>query len=243
MLTMIYGDVGTGKTLSLAYVAVNNPTIPALANFKLNLTNYAPIEPEMLIALPYNKSKVLIDEGYGWLDARLSSSKVNLYFSYILFQSRKTGCDIYVTSQIKRVVDIRYQDMVNYEVYCEKGETGFQYSIIHFNLYGNEYGYIELPFDKAEKYYPFYDTNEKVMTDRMSEMANDVMLMDKDKMRTMINNAVKEIFPEIGDKVTKNAIEVALLEHNYPSRLAKFVYVKIKDQKLKQLSLNNKKSN
>jgi hypothetical protein len=238
---MVYGDVGTGKTLVLAYIAVNNPDIPILGNFKVKVPNYSPIEPEMLIALPYNKSKVMIDEAYGWLDARLSSSKINLYFSYILFQSRKTGIDIYLTSQIKRVIDVRFQDMVNYEVYCEKGDNGFQYSIIKYGLYGNEYGYAELPFENAKKYYPFYNTNEKVMTDRMSDIANDVMLMDKDKMRSMINKAVKEIEPEIGEKVTKNAIEVALLEHNYPTRLTKFVYVKIKDAKLKQCKKEGEK--
>ena len=226
MLCLVLGDLGSGKTLFLAYVASHTPDIPILSNFPLKLSNYQVLEPENLLSLKYKEALILIDEGYTEIESRTSGNSRNLYWSYILFQSRKRGLDFYVASQLASTLDIRFRDMANIIIFCDKQKQGFIYHILKQSaLHPSETTRI-LSYEKAEKLYPIYETKKPVMPPQMQELQMDFIIQDKVKLTGMIDRALNEI-GDIG-KITRERVELALLEKGYPKRLAKYVYAKLK---------------
>lgn len=235
-LCLIYGDVGSGKTLLLAYLGTKvKPEIPIYANFKLNLPNYKPLEPEQLMDLPYDRAEIYIDEGYTAVDSRRSSSNMNRYYSYILFQSRKRGLDIYLTAQEPRVVDIRFKEMAKIIIFCNEINEGFNYLILYRRSFllddYDEYGFT-MPYEVAKKYYGVYHTKAVVETEAITDMKNDFIFADRQKMTALIHKAFNDIKGDI-TTFSKGAVEMALIEKGYPQRLTKFVYVKVKDAIIK----------
>lgn len=189
--------------------------------------------------LPYEEAMLILDEGYEWLDARLSTTKVNMYFSYVLFQSRKRGLDIYVTAQEIRTLDIRFKEMANIIVYCEKyseidnpSNYYYQYTFIVREILRNITSTFIMDKDVCEKIYPLYHTKDIIQSDRMLDMSEAFVFSNRTKLLNMITVAYNDIKGEI-NTVTKDAIETALLEHNYPTRLTKFIYTKMKKDRLK----------
>ncbi len=243
-LCLIHGDVGSGKTLFLAYLATKvPPEIPIYSNFKLNVPNYKPLEPEQLMDLPENRAEVYLDEGYVAIDSRHSMANMNRFFSYVLFQSRKRGLNIYITAQEPRVLDIRFREMAKIVVFCAEVEEGFRYDIIcrRFFMMGDisEYSYI-MPMEIAKKYFSVYETKEVVENASMRSLKNEFVYADPQKMTALINQATKDVKNSI-TTLSKDAVETALIEKGYPTRISRFVYVKIKDAIARGETLDFKK--
>ena len=85
MLIHFTGDVGSGKTLFCTQVALHDKR-QIYSNYNIKLPNYHDLKPEMLSILT-ESTLVIIDEAYTWLESRLSGRNINLYLTYILFQS------------------------------------------------------------------------------------------------------------------------------------------------------------
>ena len=168
-LINIIGDVRNGKTLFATYLATKS-TVPVYANYRIDIPNFNELHPEMLITL-HDGSTIVIDEAYSWLEARLSGSgqPMNLYLSYVLFQSGKNNMNIITTDQLLETIDTRFRTMANYEVYCEKKElpnhqvVGFEYTIQQKSRY-HRYEPIKVywPVEYASKYYPLFNTKQVI---------------------------------------------------------------------------------
>jgi len=161
MLIMVHGDVGSGKTLFSTGFAMQD-TRPLYANYRIHRKGWHDLKPSMLVTLD-KPSLVIMDEAYTWLESRTSSSHLNRYLSYILFQSRKRQMDIILTAQLQRTVDVRFRLMANYEVYCESTDIGFLYEITKISsraVYRPMRMF--LSFNEAESIYPKYETYEKI---------------------------------------------------------------------------------
>lgn len=229
-LASVYGDLGSGKTLLLTYIAAHvEENIPILANYTLRLPNYRPLEPEMLYDLKYDRALVLIDEAYTWLESLVTGSKINRYWSYILFQSRKRGLEMFITAQLPRTINIRFKEMSEINVYCMRIREGFKYIVEREKMGEIYYKSYVLPFAKAEKYYPLYDTLQIVRPPNVQELGMEFVLQDQEKLMKLVDKAVKDLADL--DYISKDSVETALIEKGYSPKLTKYVYTKLKRRK------------
>jgi len=167
------GSVGSGKTLH-ATASVIQDVIdsdikdkPIYSNYKINHPNYHELLPETLLNAEMSGSNIVIDEAYIWLESRLSGKPINLYMSYILFQSRKRNMDIYLTDQILGSIDVRFRLLTDYEIKCKaipnsKHPKGFVYYVIDRTGFRPRMYKNYLPIEAAAKYFDYYDTFELI---------------------------------------------------------------------------------
>ena len=162
MLILVRGDVGSGKTLFSTGIALQDDRA-LYANYRIRRKGWHDLKPETLVTLDDTPTLVIMDEGYIWLESRTSSSHLNRYLSYILFQSRKRQMDIIITAQLSRTIDVRFRMMANYDVYCEATDLGFYYEITRLSARAVYRPMrLMLPFEMAEEIYPKYETYEKI---------------------------------------------------------------------------------
>ena len=230
MLISIEGDVGSGKTLLETYIAVTDDR-PVFSNYHIKLDRYNELKPETLMKLP-TSSLVLMDEAYSWLESRTSGKAANLYFSYVLFQSRKRGLDIIMTNQLIGTVDLRYRSMVNVEIQCEPSEHGFEYTVRKLSRF-RQYRPMKwtMPFETAEKIYPLYDSWEPI-----SPIDDDLMFkITKDK--TDIMNEVDKHAEKIwnmypGKSIKKGIVSDYCMREEMPKSYADLIMNRIRVMQL-----------
>lgn len=155
MLVSTTGYLGTGKTLFLTWMAWNSRQ-PVYANYSLDLDNAEKIGVKDLNNL--DKGLVLIDEAYLWLDSRLSSSEMNRYLSKIIFQSRKRGFNMILSSQIQGAIDLRYRYLQDYRVHAlgQDHKNNFRY-VVHGRGRVNDFS---IDYETARELFDIFDTFE-----------------------------------------------------------------------------------
>ena len=114
------GELGTGKTLGLTYMALRNwlKGKDIYSNYKLN---FPPTEFGNRIIYVRTIDDIqnigdgfaCLDELWLWLDSRASGSKKNKIISVILSASRKMGFDIGYTTQSLHQIDKRVRDITD----------------------------------------------------------------------------------------------------------------------------------
>lgn len=118
MIIGCIGDRGSGKTLIMTYEAFNHfrNGKKVWSNYHLkfpklpNTTQPQLIPNDFFINFEkYNLKNIamFLDEIYVYIDSRSSGSNVNKIMSYFFNQTRKTGVDIYYSSQFFSQVDKR----------------------------------------------------------------------------------------------------------------------------------------
>ncbi|MEM1544341.1 MAG: zonular occludens toxin domain-containing protein [Candidatus Methanomethylicia archaeon] len=125
----IVGELGTGKTLSLTFLAWHyylkwQKSRPIYANYHLNLyyldkdrkINYIPYKyissPEELDQI--RNGFFAGDELWIWLDSRATATKKNRFTSMILLKSRKRDMDVVYTTQSFGQVDKRVRTVTDF---------------------------------------------------------------------------------------------------------------------------------
>lgn len=123
MITIVLGNVGSYKTTLVSdwcLDALRNG-FPVWANFKMGLKrdagleakvvkpfpNFFPIKISELLTTEVEKGFVAVTEAYTFAESRISSSKLNRYFSYFGFQSRKAMVDVALDAQLESSIDLR----------------------------------------------------------------------------------------------------------------------------------------
>lgn len=239
MLWDISGDLGSGKTIKTVYLAYlsrkHYPKTPIFSNFKLHFTDCYLVNPEDLINMKYKNAFIILDEAYAWLESRISSSKLNRYMSYILFQSRKRGLDFVLTAQLPITIDIRFRQLCETEIYAEAKDNGFDYTYLT-----RRHRAIKrlMPYAFAEeKLFNKYDTLEIIEPFSIEEISQQVSMLSNPKKA---NEFIDIIVSEIKDLalVTHATVSDYLLRKELSQSLEPYVYARLK---LKQRS--NKKSN
>ncbi len=222
MLVSFIGDIGSGKTLGMTFFASRDKR-PVYSNYKIKIPNYRPLKPETLVTLE-DASLALIDEAYAWLESRRSGADSSLYFSYILFQSRKRKTDIYMTNQLISTVDVRFRMMANIEVHCQSVKEGFEYTFFKVsstNIYRPKT--FILPISEAEKIYPLYDTLELI-----NPIDSDMLLRVTEDKGAIIGN-IDEIVDDImakakGNKITRGVVSDYCLRHDLTRGYVRIIY-------------------
>ena len=230
VLINVEGDVGSGKTLFAVILLCRNLELKKpktiYVNFEGLTLPHKLMSPEMLNTI--TNAVIVLDEAWAWLEARGSgSNKLNKYASYALFQARKDNVDFILTDQLIETIDSRFRMMANWQVDCEAIEYGFKYMIRKQSRY-REFRpmMLYLPYSKAEKYYPLYQTLKKVdVVDRNIEID---ISTDKTKISKDISAHV-DILLESYDlkKVSKGVIQSYVLDNSLPSRYVDLMFGKV----------------
>lgn len=223
MLIVIIGSMGSGKTLLATDMALTSK-VPVLSNYKIKSKNVHALVISQLLHLPYKKCKVILDEAYAYLESRLSMSKLNLYMSYILFQSRKRGIDIIITAQLESSIDNRFVQLANIRIYAQVVKDGFRYFITN----GKSIKLMKITFKNAEKIWGLYDTNEVVMPPNIEGLETTIEVMDRKVLKKKIDELEKEIRDEFGDiKYTHAIVSSFLLDHDYSEIFEMNLYARL----------------
>ena len=247
-LTMILGSLGSGKTLLATYMAIHSNR-DVYANYVIQYDKYQELKIEMLPTL--DKGIVILDEGYAWLESRLSGRDINRYLSYILFQSRKRELDFIITTQLVGTIDIRFRELTDYAVVAEQLKSGtFRYSLLYNTATRKRTKIFYLSLAMAEDIWKRYDTMERIepfgMNEIFDSIASPAIINEK------IDNVVAEIksaYPEL--KYTLNMVKDYLLRHGISMQYAQFIHTRLsleglydqsKEKKIKKSSNTKSKT-
>lgn len=156
MLGCVSGQLGTGKTTYLALLAkMTHEQTPVYSNFPINLKNVKIIDIEDLEAV--ERGLILIDEAYTWLESRTSASSMNIYVSKIIFQSRKRWLDVFISSQLRSAIDLRFKDLEDVGVYARYRPTDTSPFRFIFTGWG-KIRKLTLPYEKAKPLFPLFNS-------------------------------------------------------------------------------------
>ncbi|MFO7677199.1 MAG: hypothetical protein R6V50_02280 [Thermoplasmatota archaeon] len=222
-LSIIHGDFGSGKTLLATYFATKFDG-SVYANYKIEIENYNHLKPIHLNQLN-ERSLIIIDEAYTWLESRVSMRELNRYLSYILFQSRKRELDFLLTLQMISTVDIRFREMADYFILAEAVQNGYRYMMVK-NTWRNVKPIIfYLPENKAKKIYDIYDTFEKInpIDKEMEYNIND----DTEELSRYIDDLVNELLTEYPNP-TRPIVNDFCLKRSISKRYSEYIYNRLK---------------
>jgi len=110
-----------------------------------------------------------IDELTVFTDCRLSMSKRNLLFSYLVLQSRKRSVDIYYTTQNFNMIDKRFISHTSIKVLCQSLYDKNGEIIDHYKKYAviDLRDPMNMKIDRfildIRPYYDCYDTDEIIL--------------------------------------------------------------------------------
>lgn len=224
VLVFITGQVGAGKTLLLTILATEskrekicNYQVPGATKFEL---------PKLLQG-EYNQADIFLDEAYLYLESRTSTKSLNRVMSYVLFQSRKKGLNIFLTAQLASTIDLRFRKLADVVVICENHISFFAFHCYTIGGYRKRL----LPIGRAEPYFQQFDTLEQIQP---VEVLPEAMRMsigpeDMETEAAKILAAIHEKFPDL--RVTNDVVDYYFELHNLPTFLKKLVRVQSKLEK------------
>lgn len=245
--TLISGKRGSGKSLLMiliAYYAKNYKDI--YLNFPNSLENSKIVDIATILSNKLHNCYLFIDEAYLIIDSRNSQSKINKNFSYKLFQIRHTDIDLFVTTQLKRTLELRFLAEIDTIIECYRIPDNlfiqpeyFQYDFITEN--GKTTWF--LPFNKAEFFFPFYDTKINIISENVT---NQQLKIIKETNPKLFVEMSLEIAKEIYDKHSQESIShdqiiLELQQLNKSELFEKNVFLLCKNW-LKNEGKNEKKS-
>ena len=160
------GELGTGKTLGLTYMALRNwlKGKDIYSNYKLNFPD-VPFNNKIRYVRSIDEIQNIkegfacLDELWLWTDSRASGSKKNKIISMILNSSRKRGYDIGYTSQSLHQIDKRIRDITDMLVIPQMSGNG-HYCTLYFIRNDRSQQLIKKYRFPTAPLFKCYDTNE-----------------------------------------------------------------------------------
>ena len=223
--TAIIGDIGSGKTLLMAYFATESER-EVYANFKIDIPNYNKLDKLGLVELEKDVD-VFVDEVHMIADSHLSMSVLNRFAGYEALQQRKDSADLYISSQFFHMIDNRLRDLVHTLIKCtcigdKDNPDGFYYEFLDV-----ESGIITewyFSIENVRWLFDVYNTYEKIKPSRKLFYRLKT-LRDEDSKTYMEECEViaKKIKPFM-EKITIPETNNVLLEKGYPAFIGSQVY-------------------
>lgn len=240
MLTVIYGGVGSGKTLLLTilgYYLKSN----IISNYQLFFQKpdykIEEFNVSKFVQAKYENCKILMDEAYVYLESRLSMSNKNKAFSYILFQSRKKSIDMYLTVQLVSTIEKRYREMFDYSIFSH-GFNGFEYIYSVYNHTNKETKILKLREDKIIGFYQLYDTNEVVKPDNSIIYQFITKTEKEERLDILTEEYLKR---NDGYRITKDSVKLFLFKESMPTNYLGLLYATLKKIEEKRKKDNEEK--
>jgi hypothetical protein len=234
--TGIIGDVRQGKTLLmvklLAEYMDDNPGGEVMANFHLD-KKYFPdaryIEPADLLKVDRSRGTIVaLDEAYAWLESRTNDggNGIKEFMSYRLFQGGKDNIEWVLTAQLFSTIDLRFRGLTSKLIEARKQESRERFQYIYWSP---DMSYVKgvryLRYEAASKYYPMYDTLEKI--DPIDQDMMFKVILDKTKLNPELDAIIAQLY-EISPKWTRTALSGFLREHKYAESYGKYVWERMK---------------
>jgi len=236
MLTVIIGNLGSGKTLFLTYLATKMPDRTIYSNFNINLPNVKPLKADKLLNVP-DDIELFLDEGYTWLESRVSSSQFNRYLTYLLYQSRKRSNNFYITLQDFSTMDKRFRRQTDLLIIAQKSALAFKYLFIDYTSF-KTYKY-KLPFHEAQKLFSLYDTTEVIESKDKARLDYNILKQNPKALLKTVEKIAAKIKNDINGKITHAKVKIALLEHGHDTVWESLVYSKLKqEEEIKKKKFN-----
>lgn len=230
-LFIITGKIGSGKTLILTilgYMMATKYHENIYANYFLKFP-YKQLDISNLYKIG-RRAIVLLDEGYIWIDARVSSSNQNRVASYTQNQSRKRHIHILITTQLFSQLDLRYRQqcdgiidcsctyyITNDEIYTD----AFMYDI-----YDNDGELLHewmIPAVSAIPFFDLYDTYEIVeIPSKIDDASFD--FLPKSDIRLLVDTHLPKIKQITSpNNPTKRDIKKYLFENDITTKLSDYI--------------------
>jgi Lhr-like helicase len=225
-LVSLVGSRGSGKTTFLSYLSTKTKRT-ILSNFHLKVKNYKPLNIDVLLNLEkLNNVDVYLDEAYTWLESRISSSALNRYISYIIFQSRKRNVDIYTTAQMFSSVDLRFREQSDFIIFCNKRSNpnidNFRYQFI--NMATMKVRNFIFPYEKASEYFSNFNTNQIIEPNQKGKLEFKILQQNPKRLLIKVKEISKQLEQQLTD-YTHPAIKTALLFNGIELGYEQYVYL------------------
>lgn len=160
VLLGIVGELGSGKTLALTYLAWRNYSkgMKIYSNYKLNFP-YTPIQtPDDIINMKDGFAS--LDELWLYADSRLSASKKNKFVTMVLAKSRKRSINIGFTTQSFGQVDKRIRTVTDFVCLPKLNNSE---TVCKLAVYSNPSMSLMRTFRfKTQAIFNMYDTEEEI---------------------------------------------------------------------------------
>ncbi len=226
MLATLIGNRGSGKTTFLSYLSTKTKR-KILSNFILKVKNYEKLNVDVLLNLELlHNVDVYLDEGYTWLESRISSSALNRYISYIVFQSRKRDIDIYTTAQMFSSVDLRFREQSDIIIYCQPrrnlNSDNFRYHVI--NVATRKVRKFTFTYKKASKYFDNFDTYQIIEPNQKGKLEFKILQQNPKRLVIKVKEILKQLKPKLNE-YTYPAIKSALVLNGYELGYAQYIHI------------------
>ncbi len=231
LLVDIIGNLGSGKTLIMLILSLTYSK-EIWSNFKINIPNYRKLEVPDLFSLKDN-IVVLMDEAYAWIESRISNTPLNEYNSSILFHSRKTFTDIYLTTPMLSAIDKRFRHQANYLIEClhRPNQESDDFHFIFNNLDNNSYGYQTLTYENAKKYFKLYNTYEKVESSRKLGLEFKILKQYPNRLKERVLELTEIVRENIDGQITHDIVKDCLLMNGLDMSYEPYIYIRLKGTK------------
>jgi len=227
MLIYLYGNKGSGKNTLLVYYSLRDDR-EIWSNFSLKLPNYRELTIIDLLDIP-NNTLVFLDEAYGWIDSRRSMDDINIYISSIQYHSRKTYLDTFCTAVKYNSIDVRLRDDLDILIHClprhpySKQDFHYLYEYKHYGTFRE----FCLPYESAEFYFQYFDTNEIVEHSRKARIEFNILSQNPKALLRKIKDIHQEL-TNIPNPITHNSLKLCLMENEIYIGYEKYLYVYLK---------------
>lgn len=235
MLVIILGKLGSGKTFIMTLFSLVYKR-EVWSNYEIKIPNYRELDIIDLFNLKDN-IVLLMDEAYSWIESRNSNSSINEYISSILFHTRKTFTDIYLTTPMLSTIDKRFRKTANFIIYCKYREpySKDDFSFLFYNKDNKSYSNQTIPYLEAEKYFHLYNTYEKIDSHRKKALEYKLLKKYPERLKIYVIELVNIVESKL-DRITHDLVKDCLLMEGIDLAYEPLIYIRLKGKKI----VNNK---
>lgn len=226
-LMYIVGNRGAGKTSLATYYALKFQYIkPIFANYRIKCNNFTLIEPVDLFDKMPNECLIILDEIQNIVEARRSSSEMNITIDDIFNQSRKTGFDIIGTSIFYKASDLRFREQAEYIIEAEirfDEFDDFYYTYYYQNGSERLFSY---PYTWMYKYiFPYFNTYETINNPYRAKREFEMLRQNPARLLEKSIEIYDDIKISLNGKLTHDLLSAVLFFHGYYKGYEPFVYL------------------
>lgn len=238
MLIIIFGKVGTGKTLYTvlkSYYSLRE----VVANIELKIgKKVGKFEFKIFKKGGYEKKLVLIDEAYVYFNSRSSTSSNNKESSTTLFQMRKTSMDIILTMPLRRSVDINFREMADIVIFAKGLRNGAYYYQVNDFLEDRVY-YEKISLDIAKELYKMFNTYQIIHLDEEEEV-NELSIEER---RKYLDKMREDLFKRFKNQsITKDKVDLFIFENKIDKQMKDILYCYAKEKESERNEKTKRKS-
>ena len=228
MLAVAVGNLGSGKTIIAMFFSLANKK-EIWSNFEIKDKRYRKLDIPDLFELKDNIT-VIMDEGYAWIESRVSSSSLNEYISSIIFHTRKTFTDIYLTTPMLSTIDKRFRKQANFIIYCLH-RRNFKKDDFRYIIYDKDNKSIKrkrIKYNNAKKYFKLYNTYEKIESHRKKGLEFKILQYYPNRLKKRVIEITELVSELLNGKITHDIVKSIMFDIEIDLNYEPLVYLRLK---------------